>query len=245
MDVGGKRSQYRMRIRSQWEEILEKGMFGIFFLFWIFVITYLVSQSEINPYFNGFESQLFMKENYYSYETFANKTAVGGPYRVYKSTIYIGGFVCGRSQNAIVYYPESHDRSFTRKFPLISFAHGFRAGGQKLDKDYSKLLVGLASWGFIVIAPESAPTSYCEEQYEDQLRVFDYVQSNRRKNKAFASLDSLAYYGVLGHSMGGRSSIISATKDDYPIGAAAALNPVYTQATAHIKVCSFFLFVPE
>lgn len=156
---------------------------------------------------------------------------------MYKATIFIGGLICGRSQSAVVYYPNNNQQRLSeQRYPLISFAHGFNSGGKKLNKDYSQLLIGLASWGFIIVAPKSAPNKYCEEQYQDQLRIFEYLETNKNRHRVFTSLDPSTYYGVLGHSMGGRSSIISATKEDYPIGAAAALHPVYTQAVSHVKV---------
>jgi dipeptidyl aminopeptidase/acylaminoacyl peptidase len=217
-------------------ELIERGIFGFFFLLWIFLVYYLFIQSN-SSYFSELGDSWNQEHNILFYETFQNKTDTGGPYHVYKSTVYIGGFVCGRSQHAIVYFPSNLQQlPSQQKYPLISFAHGFRAGGEKLDKDYSQLLIGLASWGFIIVAPESAPKKYCEEQYQDQLRIFEYLETNKIRHRAFASLDSSAYYGVLGHSMGGRSSIISATKEEYRIGAAAALHPVYTKAVTHVKV---------
>jgi hypothetical protein len=218
-------------------DFLEKGIFGFFFLLWICLISYLFIESN-SSYFYEFDSWNQQHHGILFYETFLNKTDTsGGPYHVFKSTIYIGGFICGRSQNAIVYLPSNQQqRPSQQKYPLISFAHGFHAGGEKLDKDYSQLLISLASWGFIIVAPESAPDTYCEDQYQDQLRIFEFLETNRKRHRAFTSLNPSSYYGVLGHSMGGRSSIISATKDDYPIGAAAALHPVYTQAVSHVKV---------
>jgi hypothetical protein len=57
--------------------------------------------------------------------------------------------VCGSSQNAVVFYPTNHDQS-----PLISFAHGFTAGGRATAADYVRLLSGVASWGYVIVALE-------------------------------------------------------------------------------------------
>jgi hypothetical protein len=213
-------------------ECLERGLFGVFLIVWAWVIAFLFLRSIHDP---SFEHTVHL-----DYESFENKTSAGGPYQVYKSTIYLGGLSCGPGQNALVYYPNDKTRtssSSQQKFPLISFAHGFRAGGNELHEVYSTLLVGLASWGFIVVAPLSGINKYCLDQYQDQLRVFDYLQTaGNQRSRLFASLDHKALYGVLGHSMGGRSSIISATKENYLIGAAAALHPAYTQVGSRVKV---------
>jgi hypothetical protein len=213
-------------------ECLEKGLFGVFLIVWIWILSLLFLRSVHDL---SVEHTVHL-----DYDTFENKTNTGGPYQVFKSTIYLGGLTCGQGQNALVYYPsDSNLRTETtsrQKFPLISFAHGFRAGGYELHQVYSSLLVGLASWGFIVVAPESGLNKYCLDQYQDQLRVFDYLQKGDKRSHLFASLDHSALYGVLGHSMGGRSTIISATKENYPIGAAAALHPTYTQAAPHVQV---------
>lgn len=216
------------------KQLIDLLLFLLFIICWLFVGYILISNTSFTTHI---ENNILIE-----YNNFKNKTFISGPYHVFKSTIYIGKFHCDGNQNAIVYYPSDGIKNSKNKYPLISFGHGFHSGGNKLDNDYSKLLVGLASWGFIIVAPESAPRSYCQELYQDQLRVFDYIENEGKRKQIFSSLDRSAKYGVLGHSMGGRSTIICSTKDNYNIGAAAALNPVYTQAASHVKV-KIYLFI--
>jgi hypothetical protein len=161
---------------------------------------------------------------------FKNKTTSGGPFQVLKNTVRVGGYKCGGSQNAIVYYPDTN----AHKFPLVSFAHGLGSGGNEVAIDYRKLLVGISSWGFIVIATESAPYLYCERIDIDQLRSIEYaLQSDER---CFRGVNRGAPIGVAGHSMGGQGTIRSAGFKNTNIGAAVALHPVYTNAAKNVKV---------
>ncbi|GMH65355.1 hypothetical protein TrRE_jg8903, partial [Triparma retinervis] len=83
-----------------------------------------------------------------------------GPYSVSKEDVTVGGYVCGGDQGAIVYYPtQKADPS-----PLISFAHGYKAGGDKVDPSYKTLLEGIASYGYVIIALKSAPDDFCWEE---------------------------------------------------------------------------------
>lgn len=159
-----------------------------------------------------------------------NKAMSGGPFRVLKTTVKVGGYKCGGNQNAMVYYP---DTSF-HEFPLISFAHGLGAGGHEVDIDYQKLLVGISSWGFVVIATESAPLFYCEHIDIDQLRSIDYALTSDAF--CFKHLARSSLVGVVGHSMGGQGTIRSAGYKNTKIGAAVALHPVYTNAAKNVKV---------
>lgn len=77
---------------------------------------------------------------------------------VTKETIKTPDWVCGGPSTAMVYSPNK-----AGKFPVISFAHGLTAGGNKVDPDYGpKLLEPLAAAGYVVIATMDAPSNYCE-----------------------------------------------------------------------------------
>ena len=161
---------------------------------------------------------------------FHNKSVPGGPFRVLTSTLKVGGYKCRGSQNAIVFYPDDNSHSY----PLISFAHGLGAGGHEVFIDYRSFLVGLSSWGFVVIAAESAPKSYCPHIDYDQMRSIDFAMHSRER--CFKNVDHKSGVGVAGHSMGGQGTIRSAGSRNHGIAAAVALHPVFTEAAKHVKV---------
>ncbi len=116
-----------------------------------------------------------------------------GPFSVASENVVVGGYVCGGNQGAVVYYPTDHDKS-----PLISFAHGFTAGGESVAVDYNPLLKGVASWGYVIVALKSAPKNYCNRETEDQIHSLDWAKTSK-----FASrIDWDKPTGVMGHSMG-------------------------------------------
>ena len=92
-----------------------------------------------------------------------------GPFEVSKENVTVGGYVCGGDQGAFVYYPTDHDKLY----PVVSFAHGDKAGGDKVDPSYKELLEGVASWGYVVIALKSAPDDFCEKETYDQIRSLE------------------------------------------------------------------------
>jgi predicted dienelactone hydrolase len=87
-----------------------------------------------------------------------------GKYKVIEEQVTVGDLVCGGSQDAYIWRPtESTGKEL---FPLISYAHGWGGGGDKIK--YSGSMNSLvASAGYIVIATMSAPTKYCIEETLD------------------------------------------------------------------------------
>jgi hypothetical protein len=119
---------------------------------------------------------------------------------------------CGGPPTALVYSPDA-----AGKFPLLSFAHGMTAGGNKVDRSYSKLLREVAGAGYVIIATQDAPDAFCANMYKDQLKSIDI-------GKRFRNVDVSKGFGIFGHSMGGQSTFNSAgSKRD--IRAAVALHP--------------------
>lgn len=145
-----------------------------------------------------------------------------GPYQTASETIPVPGFVCGGPATAYVSYPTN--KSMT--YPLISFAHGFTAGGTKVPVDYGpKLLAGVASWGYVIISTEDAPSNYCEQETVDQIHCIQHM-----KNIKYKRVDWTKKVGLMGHSMGGHATVLSSANANavktHNIGAAVALHPV-------------------
>jgi len=134
------------------------------------------------------------------------------------------------SRNYHIVYPSSAKSG--EKFPVVAFAHGFLAGGLALEL-YDTHLAGIASYGYVVIAPKScilgcSPPSDAVElsssvdvdvqadciPFTDGTRWTSFVYENTRaldyaKNQSstpWASvIDWDAGSAVVGHSMGGET----------------------------------------
>merc|ERR1711934_603348 len=158
----------------------------------------------------------------------------GGPYHTASQTKAVSGYVCGGLPSAVIYYPTDT----TKTYPLISFAHGFTAGGAKVPIDYGpKLLSGVASWGYVIVATEDAPSNYCEQETQDQLHSIEVMKGDSR-------VDWSKPVGLMGHSMGGHATVRSsgnqAAVSKYNIAAAVALHPVASLAFAQPQVPIFY-----
>jgi predicted dienelactone hydrolase len=122
------------------------------------------------------------------------------------------------------------------KFPLIVRAHGFSA----FRTDSTYLTRHLASWGYIVVAPDfplsnlnapgGAVVSDVGEQARDLSFLIDtYVGANADPASAFFGRIDTDKIGALGHSLGGATVLVStyhATVRDPRIDATVALSPL-------------------
>jgi len=148
----------------------------------------------------------------------------------------IAGYVCGGLPSAIIYYPTDTSRTY----PLVSFAHGFTAGGASVPLDYGpKLLSGVASWGYVVAATEDAPLNYCETETYDQLWTIEVL-----KRQGYHRVDWSRKVGLMGHSMGGHATVLSSANyfkvSSLNIGAAVALHAVPVPWPGQPKVPIFY-----
>jgi pimeloyl-ACP methyl ester carboxylesterase len=154
-----------------------------------------------------------------------------GPFNVASENVIVGGYVCGGNQGAVVYYPTDHDKS-----PLISFAHGFTAGGESVAVDYAPLLKGVASWGYVIVALKAAPLNYCIRETEDQIRNLVWAKTSKFADR----IDWDKKTGIMGHSMGGQATHLTANNQaavsTHNIGAAVALHPVYVAGGSKIPI---------
>merc|ERR1711865_868878 len=109
----------------------------------------------------------------------------------------IGGLIAGGSQQAIIYYPKE---STQMKFPLLSFGHGYGAGGAGLQPYYHKLLQDVSSAGFVIVAAASCPTSFCTKSLSaDMAHVLNV---SKEVHPALEMVNRSAKLGMFGHSMG-------------------------------------------
>lgn len=160
------------------------------------------------------------------------------PYSSTNEKVYVGGYVCAGSQYAQIYYPtvKAGGKAPPSKTPLISFAHGVTAGGVMMAADYARLLPGVASWGYVVIALESAPLRYCIDETKDQIWSLAWIKTSRFAEK----VDWDKPTGVMGHSMGGQATHLTAANaaavDTHNIAAAVALHPVYVLGSSRIPI---------
>lgn len=155
-----------------------------------------------------------------------------GPYEVKTGTIAnMPGLTKGGPYSAhVIYAVQKHDKEY---LPFISFAHGTTAGGAKTYTDYVVDLSLVASYGFVIVAPDSCPTIECFSGYaSDQLATIDSCFKNSgQPGKGKALHPSLVYadfahIGIYGHSMGGMATMKSAEyAKQYTISAAVAQHP--------------------
>lgn len=135
---------------------------------------------------------------------------------------------------AYIYYPATAPGPNTPldptrgPYPAIVFGHGFRQNVRL----YASLGQHLASWGFLVIAPDTANGWFPNQtrfvaELRDALTYLDDAASDPY-NFLFGHVDT-AHYGASGHSMGGAATL-SVTRQDArvkawaPLAPAAALN---------------------
>lgn len=124
------------------------------------------------------------------------------------------------------------------KFPLLSYSHGL-AGGDIDLLGYAQHFFELASYGFVVAAPDScdfgctdpsngAPYTDCaggvmppspvgehwSPWFGEQLKTIEWARnqtSNATGDAVFRTIDWDAGVGIVGHSMGGQATSLSAS----------------------------------
>jgi len=150
--------------------------------------------------------------------------------------VTIGGLHCDTIQEGTVFYPSDA----SKKYPLLSFAHGWTEGGPFTDPNYKDVLESVAAAGYVVIAHHSGLTNECQPIYPaDQQRALAFIN----ETKEFADkVDWSSKTGIYGHSMGGGATGDNAGNATaiakYNIGAAVLLHPVPTRTVN--KIPAFF-----
>jgi dienelactone hydrolase len=152
--------------------------------------------------------------------------------------VTVGGFTCDGIQTATVYYPSDS----SKKYPLLSFAHGWTEGGVNVAINYKDVIESVAAAGYVVIAEHSGLELLCyAAEKHDQLHAIDYIKDTPE----FADrVDWDSKVGVFGHSMGGASSGLNAADSDavekYNLGAAVCLHPAQGGQLAESMLPTFF-----
>jgi len=154
--------------------------------------------------------------------------------------VTIGGLKCDGIQSGTVIYPK--DASASKKYPLLSFAHGWTEGGSLTPKNYAHVLQEVSASGYIVVAEHSGLELLCyAAEKHDQIRAIDYI----KETKKYADIvDWNVQVGLYGHSMGGAASGLNAADpaivSKYNIGAAVCLHPAQGGQGAASTVPTFF-----
>jgi len=142
---------------------------------------------------------------------------------IVRKDVSMSGMICGLTsqQDGIVVYPADT----SRKYPVISYAHGFSDGGSHLDDVYKKNWDLLASAGYVIVAAKAGRIDYCLDQWKDQLHALEWAKTSLEvKDRIDWSLPA----AIAGHSMGGRATVLSASQEKVKIlniGAAVAQHP--------------------
>jgi len=149
----------------------------------------------------------------------------------------------GRSFSARIYYPATSAGSnkpvATGQFGAIAFGHGFLQANSK----YAGTMSHLASWGFIVAAPNTNTGFNANHSaFADDLNasLTWLVAQDTTAGSRFNGKVNEAALGLSGHSMGGGASILAASRNPAVKTvanlAAAETNPSAAAAAANVRV---------
>lgn len=139
----------------------------------------------------------------------------------------------GRNLNTIIYYPSFVEGSNAQidtlngTYQVVAFGHGFFMQ----NSYYISLFKHLASYGFVVIAPQFPDVNHLQLGY-DLLFCANYIKSqNQNPDSRFYNLIDTTKTGLSGHSMGGGASLLAAA-NDASITVAAPLAAAETNPSA-------------
>lgn len=147
----------------------------------------------------------------------------------------------GRTLNTIIYYPSFVEGSETQidtlhgPYQVIAFGHGFFMQNSYYISHYKHL----ASYGFVVIAPQFPDNNHLQLAY-DLIYCVNYIKTqNTNSSSRFFNLIDVTRAGLSGHSMGGGASLLAAANDSTitvatPL-AAAETNPSAINVMNQIK----------
>jgi len=133
-----------------------------------------------------------------------------GPYKANFGKIdKVPGLTKGRPYSAAIVWPTPQSKD--EKFPVLSFAHGTLVGSVYPESAvaYKQVFEAVASFGFIIVAPDSCPAVECFSGFShDQIAALKAVKENPALHPSLATAD-FTRTGVFGHSMGAMSTIVS------------------------------------
>lgn len=129
-------------------------------------------------------------------------------------------------------------------YPVVVFGHGFLQAPSR----YSGVLAHMASWGFIVIAPDTQTGfSPSHGQFALDMRTcIDWlVQENGREGSVLRAGVDVGAIGIGGHSMGGGAATLAAADDPRIIAiatlAAAETNPSAVAAAGRLSIPASYI----
>jgi predicted dienelactone hydrolase len=152
-----------------------------------------------------------------------------GPYSVDSISVSITNPDNGHVLSTDIYFPGSGGQVDPASAPYATlvFARGFLS----TPSNYSGNGTHLASWGYIV-ALADFPSEDIEARAIDARYVFTYLEAqNATVGGKFYHRIDVQRFGVLGHSLGGLTSLMVASRDAR-VKAAVALDPVNPPASA-------------
>jgi predicted dienelactone hydrolase len=143
-----------------------------------------------------------------------------GPYAVGQRSLTVPR-ADGTSFTALLFYPativgtNAPIQASEAPYPMVVFGHGF----QIRPRQYLSSLQGMASWGFIVCAPESGLELFPD--HAEFARDFGRCADELARQSETAGSDWLGLidaqrYGIVGHSMGAGCSLLAAADESRP-----------------------------
>ncbi len=153
----------------------------------------------------------------------------------------------GRTLNTIIYYPAYIEGSGAQidtsngPYPVIAFGHGFAMQ----NSNYISLFKHLASYGYIVIAPQFPDVVHLQLAFDLLFCVNHIKDQNKNSSSIFFKLVDTTKVGLSGHSMGGGASLLAAANDSTinvvaPL-AAAETNPSAISIMRQIKAVVYLI----
>jgi len=146
----------------------------------------------------------------------------------------VPGLKQGPPNSASIAYPIG---AAGEKFPFVVFGHGAAVGGSypPVNRSYADVIQILASYGHIVVQPESCTSMGCgarDDFVKDMLATLTSCKEKPSLHPALASAD-FSTVGIMGHSLGGVATVAAcAQADSHSIKGCVAEHPCFADIKA-------------
>lgn len=151
-----------------------------------------------------------------------------GPYTTGSITLTVTNPVNGDEITTDVYYPSAGDEIAPgdAPYPALVFARGFMSS----SGNYAGNGRHLASWGYVVLVADFPSEDLLTEDIEARAADVQYLLSyleaeNANAASVFYNCIDTARFGLLGHSLGGLTTLMVSARDPR-VQVAVALDPV-------------------
>ena len=162
-------------------------------------------------------------------------------------TFYLGGFKGPGVQDAYLVFPSDLVQSSQEgSLPLVAFSHGaFKKTSNDTGHDYNAILRHVASHGIVVAAYNTCLFECNYRIYsEDQLHLISALHTNTALHPILPKVNFSAV-ALMGHSMGGGTTITNAGSGFPGLLAALAIHPAtggsWGGDGAAVKIPTFFM----